>query len=125
MSVGAAIRITSSGEERVIAHATAFAREFHEGCYIISIVPHLPYGATTDEETAAASRNLELIAAASATPLMQEGDDVPDALVAVARSFGITTLFLQSGAANGLDRSTAERLLYLRPSFDLIVLPPE
>ena len=55
MSVGAAIRITSVDEERVIRHAAELARQQGSPCYVISIVRELPHGDVV-------KRNLELIA---------------------------------------------------------------
>jgi len=125
MSVAAAIRITSPDEERVIRHAARFAR--HEGvpCYVISIVNSLPYGAVADEERDTVQRNLEVIGEVEASPVMQEGDDVPKTLLAIAYGFGVRTLFVQSGASRGLGRSIAEQLLYLDPPFDVVVVSPE
>jgi K+-sensing histidine kinase KdpD len=122
MSVAAAIRITSRDEEHVIAHAAAFAQKQNAPCYVISIVPSLPYGATSDDERAIVQRNLASIAAHGANPVMQEGDDVPQMLIHTARTFGIATLFVQSGHPRRLGRSIAEQLLYLAPPFDVVVV---
>ncbi len=125
MSVAAAIRITSPDEERVIRHAAEFAQRQHTPCFVISIVRHLPYGAVRQEEHDAVRRNLELITAAQAAPIMQEGEDIAKSLLVVASAFGIRTLFLQSGVSPPLGRSIAEQLLYLQPPFDVIVVSSE
>jgi len=118
MSVGAAIRITSPDEERVIKHAAEFAQQQGSHCYVISIVHELPYGDIV-------KRNLELIAQLKATPVIQEGDEIAKTLLIVAQSFGIRMLFLQSGPAHGLGRTIAEQLLYLDPPFDVVVVGSE
>jgi hypothetical protein len=115
MMIAAAIRITSPDETRVIEHAAAFARQNAQPCFVISIVPSLPYGALTDAEEEVASANLETIVREKCSPVMQEGTDVPQTLLEIARSFGISTLFVKSGA-------TVERLLTLHPSFDVVVV---
>ena len=120
MSVAAAIRITSPDEARVIEHAVAFAKQQAESCYIISVVPSLPYGAMNDDEQANVARNLNLIMESQCAPVMQEGDDIAQTLLTVARGFGIRTLFLQNGTSRG--RSIAEQLLYLDPPFDVVVV---
>jgi nucleotide-binding universal stress UspA family protein len=118
MSVGAAIRITSSDEERVIRHAVEFARQQGTPCYVISVVRTLP-----DDERA--RKNLELITQLRATPIIQEADEIPKTLLAVAHAFGVRTLFVQSGESHGLGRSIAEQLLYLDPPFDVVVVGSE
>lgn len=120
MSVAAAIRITSPDEARVIEHAAAFAKQQAESCFIISVVPSLPYGVRNDEEQANVTRNLTLIMESQCAPVMQVGDDVAQTLLTVARGFGIRTLFLQNGTSRG--RSIAEQLLYLDPPFDVVVV---
>ena len=112
MTIAAAIRITSPDEERVIEHAAAFARQHSEPCFVISVVHSLPYGAG-DEEIV--RTNLQTIMREKCAPVMQEGDDVPQTLLTVARGFGVRTLFLQSG-------TTVERLLTLHPPFDVVVV---
>lgn len=125
MSVAAAIRITSPDEEHVIGQASSFAQQHGQPLFVISVVSELPYGPVDDDQSRIVARNLKLISAANASPLIQEGDDVPRALLAIARSFGVRVMFLQAGTTKGLGRSIAERLLYLQPSFDVIVLPPK
>jgi hypothetical protein len=120
MSVAAAIRITSPDEARVIEHAVAFAKQQAESCFIISVVPSLPHGAMNDDEQANVARNLNLIMESQCVPVMQEGDDIAQTLLTVARGFGIRTLFLQNGTSRG--RSIAEQLLYLDPPFDVVVV---
>lgn len=123
MSVGAAIRMTSRDEERVIRHAAEFAQQEGTQCFVISVVPEI--GGTTDEERGIMERNLEVIAEANASPVMQEGDDVAKTLLAVACLFRIRTLFLQSGSTRRLGRSIAEQLLLLKPTFDVVVVSSE
>lgn len=125
MSVGAAIRITSAAEARVIEHAAAFAKREAAHCFVFSVVHELPYGAESDEERDIVERNLKLIADSDASPVMQQGHDVAKTLIAVAQGFGIRTLFLQSGPSHGLGRSVAEQLLYLHPPFDVVVVGSE
>jgi K+-sensing histidine kinase KdpD len=125
ISVAAAIRITSTDEERVIRHATEFAQQQGAPCFIISVVSELPYGPVTDEERDVMLHNLELIEEMKASPVMQEGDDIAKTLLAIARRFGVRTLFLQSGTSRMLGRSIAEQLLYLNPPFDVVVVSSE
>lgn len=112
MTIAAAIRITSPDEVRVIEHAAAFARQHAEPCFVISVVPSLPYG-YGDEEIV--QNNLQAIMREKCSPIMQEGDDIAHTLLTVARGFGVRTLFLQSG-------TTVERLLTLHPPFDVVVV---
>ena len=123
MTVAAAIRITSPDEARVIEHAAAFAARTGAQCFVISVVAGLPHDIDlSDKQQAIVARNLELILAANARPIIQEGSDIAAALLATARGFGVETLFLQSGASRRLGRSIAEQLLYLEPPFDVVVL---
>jgi K+-sensing histidine kinase KdpD len=122
MSVAAAIRINSADETRVVEHAAAFARQEKKPCFVISVVRELPYGPIVDSEQEIVRRNLRLIEASQAIPIMQEGDDVAQTLIAVARAFGIATMFVQSGRARFLGRSLAEQLVYLDPPFDVVVV---
>jgi hypothetical protein len=115
MTIAAAIRITSPDEARVIEHAAAFAKHHDESCFVISVVASLPYGARNEDEQANVTQNLEAIMNAKCAPVMQEGDNVAQTLLTVARSFGIRTLFLQSG-------TIVEELLYLHPPFDVVVV---
>lgn len=125
MSVGAAIRITSPDAWRVIERAAAFARQNSLPCYVISVVPSLPYGTTGEDDAAVVRHNLGLIASQQASPVMQEGDDVPGAILEVARGFGIATLFVKSASAQGTRRSIAEQILQLDPPFDVVVVGSE
>ena len=120
MTVAAAIRITSPDEERVIRHAAEFAQQQGVPCFVISIVDSLPYGSVGEEQRQIVARNFELIGEVCASPVMQEGDDVPKTLLAIACGFGVRTLFLQSGTSPPLGRSVAEQLLYLDPPFDVV-----
>lgn len=125
MSVAAAIRITSPDEERVIRRAAAFARREGTPCFVVSVVPQLPYGASDDTERRSVEKNLGLIREAAASPVMQEGVDIAKTLIAVARAFGVETFFVQTGSAAGKGRSIAEKLLLLDPPFDVVIVGSE
>lgn len=122
MSVGAAIRIDSPDQARVIRHAAAFAAREQLPCFVIAVVDALPYGRDVVGSRDAIVGNLALIEQLQATPVMQEGDDDALTLLVTARGFGVKTLFLQSGTPGLLGRSIAERLLYLDPPFDVVVV---
>ncbi|GEM_PF-1691933 len=122
MSVGAAIRITSASEDVVIRHAAELAKSQGVPCYIISIVRSLPYHAVTPDDEDAVRHNLELIADLRLSPVMQEGDEIAQTLLDVARGFAVRTLFLQNGSRHGRGRTIAEKLLYLDPPFDVVVV---
>ena len=117
MSVGAAIRITSPNETKVIEHAATFAQQHSVPCFVISVVEELPYGIVAEEERDVVRRNLELISEHKASPVMQQGDNVAQTLLTVARLFGVRMMFLQ--------RSVAEQLLQLDPPFDVVVVGSE
>ena len=125
MSIAAAIRITSPNEERVIERAAEFAQQQNTTLYVISVVRELPHGAQTDEEREIVQHNLDLIAKQGASPVFQEGDDIPHALLVVARAFGVHTMFVQSGHTGPLGRSVAEQLLYLNPPFEIVIVGSE
>jgi K+-sensing histidine kinase KdpD len=125
MSVAAAVQITSAAEDRVIARASALAREHGEECYAIAIVPGLDSGARSDAEREIVERNLTLIESHGATPIVYEAQNVAGALMDVARAFGVRTLVLKRGRSRPLRRTTAERLLHLAPPFEVVVLEPE
>jgi K+-sensing histidine kinase KdpD len=125
MTVAAAVRIDSPDEERVIRRAADFARKLGVSCYVISVVSVLPYGDVTDTGLEIVLRNLELIREEHASPVVQEADDVAKTLLAVARNFGVTTLFLQRGSSRPLGRSIAEQLLYLDPPFNVTIVASE
>lgn len=122
MNVGAAIRINSANETRIIEHATTFAQRHGVVCYVISIVPDMRFG---DDDAVIVRSNLNLISERGAIPIMQEGNDIPSALIAVARAFGITTLVLRNGTARRLGKTIAEQLLVLDPPFDVVVIGTE
>ena len=115
MGVGAAVRITSPDATRVLEHAAELAAQRGETCYLIAVVTNLAYD---KDEAEAARATLERAMELRAVPIIQEGVDVAQTLLAVARGFGIDTLVLSSGRA----RSAAERLLHLHPPFDVIVI---
>lgn len=125
MSVAAAIRITSPDEARVIEHAATFAAQQGTPCYVISVVPTLPYATLDDALAGVVMDNLQRIQQARAAPVIQEGDDIVRTLLATARHFGVRTLFLQSGTSRLLGRTIAEQLLYLDPPFDVVVIGSE
>lgn len=118
MSVGAAIRIDSPDEARVIEHAVTFAQRHGVACYVISIVANMH---AAGGDAAVVRQNLNRIQQLHAVPIVQEGDDVPAALIAVARAFGIRTLFL----GNGESRSVPKQLLNRDPPFDVVVISSE
>jgi K+-sensing histidine kinase KdpD len=121
MSVGAAVSITSPGAGKIIAAASGRARERGEQCFVISVVR-----STAEERTTAgkevAARNLSLIMARAASPIVQEADDVPQALISVAQTFGIRTLFIGNAKPRLFRRSVGEKLLRLCPPFEVIVV---
>ena len=125
MSVGAAIRITSRDEERVIQHAASYAQQRGAACFIISVVRNLPYGVGTGDDLEVVQRNLALISGAQASAVMQEGRDIARTLLAVGRVFDLRAIFLQSGSSRPLGRSIAEQLLYLDPPFDVVIVGSE
>lgn len=120
--VAAAIRLTSPDEARLIEKAAAFARRSGSVYYVISVVRRLPDDSSNEKERAIVARNLSLMAAENATPVVQEGDDVPRALVAVGRFFGIETMFVRRGRADGTGISVVERLILLDPPFEVVVI---
>jgi K+-sensing histidine kinase KdpD len=122
LSVAAAVRITSADEAGVITRAADFARQLGVVCYVISIVSRLPYGASTPEELDVASSNIELISRLHASPVMQEGTDVPANLLDLCSAFDVRTLFLRSGSSRLFGRTVPEQLLYLQPQFDVVVV---
>ncbi len=122
MSIAAAVRITSPDQSKVIEHAAAFAQQRAVPCFVISVVDQLPYGRTTEEEREIVLRNLDFISQCKASPVLQEGDNVPQTLLAVARLFGVRMLFLQRGNS---DHPIAEQLLRLDPPFDVVVVGSE
>lgn len=125
MSVAAAVRIDSPDEERVIRRAAEFARKMGVPCYVIAVVSALPYGEVSEPELAIVQRNLAVIREEQASPVIQEGDDIVETLLAVTRSFGVATLFLRSGRSRPPARSIAERLLYRDPPFNVTIVASE
>lgn len=117
MSVGAVIRLTSRNETKVIEHAAAFAQQHSVPCFVISVVDELPYGRADEEEREVVLSNLKLISEHKASPVMQQGDNVAETLLGVARLFGVRMMFLQ--------RSIAEQVLRLDPPFDVVVVGSE
>jgi hypothetical protein len=125
MTIGAAVCITSDGEERTITHASAFARRHRVPCFVFSVVDRLPYGDGADLERDVVQRNLKVIAEQRTTHVVQEGDDIAGTLLVLATGFGVTTLFLRIGSSPKSGRPIAEQLLYLNPPFDIVVVGSE
>lgn len=121
-SVAVAVRLDARGQERVIRHAAEFARAQGLACYAISIVRELPYGDVDESGVEVVLHNLQVIREECASPVIQEGSEVARLLMAVARSFGVTTLFVQSGRVKALTRSIAEQLIYMDPPFSIAVV---
>ena len=115
MTIAAAVHLTSSDETRVIRRAAALARSEGESCFTISIVDALPYGATQEAEWEAISHNLAIIEEEQASPIVQEANDVPKAIVGVCQAFGISTLLLRTG-------QMVERMLDLDPPFNVVIV---
>ena len=121
MSIGAAISITSPDAGRIIAAASLRAHERGEQCFVITVVRSASDERTTEEQEVVA-HNLSLVMARNASPIVQEADDVPEALMSVARMFGIRTLFIGSPKPRLLRRSVAEKLVRLGPPFEIVVV---
>ena len=124
MSVAAAIRIDSPRAVDVVVRAADFAEKIGEPCYVISIVDALPHGSIAESDEGVVERNLEVIAECHATPVMQEADHVPAALVSAAQWFGVRTLFVQNGRRRLFRRSIVQRLIELAPPFEVVVIQP-
>jgi len=121
MSVGAAIALESPHAARVIAAASRRAEERGEPCFVISVVPPVTSERTSEEEELVA-HNVQLITARNASQVVQEADDVPSALLAVAKIFGIRTLFIGNARRRLLRRTVPEKLLRLAPPFEIVVV---
>jgi K+-sensing histidine kinase KdpD len=124
MSIGAAVSIISADAGRIIAAASLRAQERGEQCFVITVVRSAG-DARTKEEQEIAAQNLGLIMARNASPIVQEADDVPQALISVAKIFGIRTLFVGSPRWRLLRRSVAEKLVRLGPPFEIVVVKRE
>ncbi|MGZ4778067.1 MAG: hypothetical protein ACXV5L_02655 [Thermoanaerobaculia bacterium] len=124
MSIGAAVSITSANAGRIITAASLRAQERGEQCFVISVVRSTA-AERTKEEQEIAGQNLDLIMARNASPIVQEADDIPRALISVARLFGIRTLFIGSSKRRLLHRSVAEKLVRLGPPFEIVVVTRE
>ena len=119
MTIAAAVDITATGQDSLIAAAAMIAQQRGEPCFVISIVRRIG-----DGDPAVIERNLSLITSRNASPVMQEGDNVPRALAAVAEKFGVGMLFVQNGRRR-FGRSVAEELIHLKPPFQVVVLTRE
>jgi K+-sensing histidine kinase KdpD len=121
MSIGAAVSITSPSAGRIIAAASLRAQERGEQCFVISVVRSTAEE-LTKEELEVVANNLSLITSRNASPVVQEADDVPRALISAADIFGIRTLFIGSARRRRFGRSVAERLVRLGPPFEIVVV---
>ncbi len=121
MSVAAAVDIASPDQDALIAAAARFAEQRGEQCFVISIVPSLPYGVENEDDLEVVERNLALITSRNASPVFQEGDDVVRTLLLVAPRFGVRTLFIQNGRRR-FGRSIAEQIIHRKPSFEVVVV---
>ena len=121
MSIAAAISITSRDAVRIITAASLRAQERGEQCFIISVVRSVG-DSRSKEEQEVATQNLDIIMARHATPVVQEADDVPRALISVAKHFGVGTLFVGSSKPRMIRRSVVERLIRLSPPFEIVVV---
>ncbi len=121
MSVAAAVDITSPEAGPLIATAAMAARRRGQSCYVISVVPSLRDvdGGKSNEVV---RRNLELIAARDASPVLQEGTDVARSVMAAAALFGVDMLFVGNGRPRLLGRTVAEKILHLAPPFEVVVV---
>jgi K+-sensing histidine kinase KdpD len=124
MSVGAAISITSPDQEALIAAAAAYANREGETCFAIAVVRTLSVDGETDGQRQNREYNLSLLSARGLLPLVQEGDDVAEALASAARHVGVRTLFIGYERPKPFRRSLVERLLRLAPAFDIVVVAP-
>jgi K+-sensing histidine kinase KdpD len=120
MSIGAAISMTSADACRIIAAASLRAQERGEKCFAIIVLDS--HGERTNEEQEIVAENLALIMARNASPVVQESDDIPGALISAARQFGVRTLFIGSSKRRILGRSVTEKLVRMAPPFDIVVV---
>jgi K+-sensing histidine kinase KdpD len=123
MSIGAAISMTSPDAGRIIAAASLRAQERGERCFAIIVLDSR--AERTKEEKEIVAENLALIMARNASPVVQESDDIPTALIAAARQFGVGTLFIGNAKPRLLGRSVAEKLVRLAPPFDIVIVQRE
>jgi Universal stress protein family. len=120
MSIGAAISMTSPDAGRIIAAASLRAQERGERCFAIMVLDSIRDRTAKEKEIVA--ENLALILARNASPVVQESEDVPGALISAARQFGVRTLFIGSAKPRILGRSVAEKLVRLAPPFDIVIV---
>jgi K+-sensing histidine kinase KdpD len=123
VTVAAAVKITAPDQDALIATAASYAQLQGEVCLVISIVQSLPYGLTNDDQGPVIERNLDLITSRNASPIIQQGDDVALCLRKIAEKFDVRTLFIRNGRRR-FGRSIAERLIHLKPSFEVVVVNP-
>ena len=121
MSVAAAVDITSLEAAPLIATASIAAQRRGQPCYVISVVPSLRR-VDGREGSDIVSRNLELIAARNASPILQEGSDVARTVTAAAALIGVDTLFVGNGRPRLLGRTIAEKIVHLAPPFEVVVI---
>jgi K+-sensing histidine kinase KdpD len=122
--VAAAVKITSPDQDAVIATAALYAQLRGEPCFVISIIDSLRHLNMEETEREIVERNLALIAARNASPVMQEGDDVARGLRQAAEQIGAGTLFIRNGRRR-IGRTLAERVIHQKPPFQVIVLSPQ
>lgn len=116
MTIAAAVDITDPDQDALIATAATFAQQRGEQCFAISIVNKI-----SEHEREIVERNLALITARNASPVMQDGDDVARSLASIAEKFGVQTLFIKNGSRR-FGRSLAEQLIHMKPAFQVVVL---
>jgi K+-sensing histidine kinase KdpD len=121
MSVAAAVDITSPEAGPLIATASMAAQRRGEHCYVISIMSSLR-AVDGGESNVVVTRNLELIAARNASPVLQEGNDIARGVMAAAALFGVEMLFVGNGRPRLLGRTVAEKILHLAPHFEVVVV---
>ncbi|HUJ13534.1 MAG TPA: hypothetical protein VL284_07040 [Thermoanaerobaculia bacterium] len=119
MTIAAAVDITAPDQDALIAAAATFAHQRGERCFIISVVRSIEQAGQTSRDTV--QRNLALITARDAAPIVQEGDDVARTLRKIAEEFGVETLFVQNGKRR-FGRTIAEQLVRLKPPFEIVVV---
>ena len=119
MTIAAAVDLTAPDQDSLIAAAATFAQQRGERCFMISIVRSIENAGETNRD--AVQRNLALITARAASPIVQEGADVARTLRKIAEEFGVETLFVQNGKRR-FGRTIAEQLVHLKPSFEIVVV---
>lgn len=120
MTIAAAVDILGEDQEVLIATAATFAQQRCDPCFMISVV-----GEISEDQREVAERNLSLITARNAAPvILQEQSDIAHTLATAAQTFGAGTLFVQHGRRRFGRRSLAEQIVHLRPPFQVVVVHP-